>query len=112
MAAVARAKRSAARGAGRAAPPPSTFQLRLYIAGTSPRSARAIHNAKQICDEHLAGRYQLEVVDLFQQPGRAKDDQVVAAPTLIKRLPAPLTRIIGDLSDHDAVLAGLAVRRT
>ena len=88
------------------------FVLRLYVAGTSERSARAILNAKQICDEHLADRYELEVIDIFQQPSRAKDDQIVAVPTLIKRLPAPLKRFIGDLSDRDGVVVGLDVKRT
>jgi len=88
-----------------------TFVLRLYVAGTSERSAHAIHNAKQICDEHLAGRYELEVIDIFQQPGRAKDDQILAVPTLIKKLPAPLKRFIGDLSNRDVVLVGLDVKR-
>lgn len=87
------------------------FVLRLYVAGTSARSARAIANAKQICDEHLAGRYELEVIDIFQQPERAKDDQILAVPTLIKRLPAPLKRFIGDLSDREVVLVGLDVKR-
>jgi circadian clock protein KaiB len=83
--------------------------LRLYVAGTSARSVRAVHNAKQLCDEHLAGRYELEVIDIFQQPGRAKDDQILAVPVLIKKLPAPLKRFIGDLSDRDVLLAGLNV---
>jgi circadian clock protein KaiB len=85
--------------------------LRLYVAGTSERSARAIRNAKQICEEHLAGRYELEVIDIFQQTSRARDDQVVAVPTLIRRQPAPLRRFIGDLSDLDVVLTGLDVKR-
>jgi len=84
--------------------------LRLYIAGTSARSMRAIENAKQICDEHLEGRYQLEVIDIFQQPKLAKDDQILAVPTLIKRLPLPLRRFIGDLSERDVVLVGLDVK--
>jgi circadian clock protein KaiB len=104
-----------ARGPTRRAAGPSPsleiFVLRLYVAGASERSARAIHNAKQICDEHLAGRYELEVIDIFQQPERAKDDQILAVPTLIKRLPAPLKRFIGDLSDRDVVLVGLDVKR-
>jgi circadian clock protein KaiB len=83
------------------------FVLRLYVAGTSERSARAIQNARQICDEHLAGRYELDVIDVLQQPTLAKDDQIIAVPTLIKRLPAPLRRFIGDLSDRDVVLVGL-----
>jgi circadian clock protein KaiB len=85
--------------------------LRLYVAGTSERSARAIRNAKQLCDEHLAGRYELEVIDIFQQVERAKEDQVLAVPTLIKKLPVPLKRFIGDLSDRDVVLVGLDVKR-
>jgi len=85
--------------------------LRLYVAGTSERSARAIRNAKQICDEHLAGRYELEVIDIFQQTSRARDDQVLAVPTLIKKLPVPLKRFIGDLSDRDVVLVGLDVKQ-
>jgi circadian clock protein KaiB len=103
-------KRLDPRGASRACPV-ETFVLRLYVAGTSERSTRAIYNAKQICDEHLAGRYELEVVDIFQQPGRARDDQILAVPTLIKKLPAPLKRFIGDLSDRDVVLVGLDVKR-
>jgi circadian clock protein KaiB len=85
--------------------------LRLYVAGTSERSARAIRNAKQICEEHLAGRYELEVIDIFQQTSRARDDQVVAVPTLIRRQPEPLRRFIGDLSNLEVVLVGLDVRR-
>ena len=87
------------------------FVLRLYVAGTSERSARAIRNAKQICDEHLAGRYELEVIDIFQQTSRARDDQVLAVPTLIKKLPVPLKRFIGDLSNRDVVLVGLDVKQ-
>ena len=84
--------------------------LKLYIAGTSDRSVRAIQNAKEICDEHLAGAYELDVIDIFQQPKLAKDDQILAVPTLIKKLPLPLRRFIGDLSDRDVVLVGLDVR--
>ena len=85
--------------------------LRLYVAGTSPKSLRAIQNAKEICDEHLAGRYELEIIDIFQQPTLAKDDQILAVPTLIKRLPAPLRRFIGDLSDRKVVLVGLDLKQ-
>ena len=84
--------------------------LRLYIAGSSDRSMRAIQNAKEICDEHLAGAYQLEVIDIFQQPMLAKDDQILAVPTLIKRLPLPLRKIIGDLSDREGLLIGLDLK--
>ena len=87
------------------------FLLRLYVAGSSPRSLRAIQNARQICDEHLAGRYTLEVIDIFQQPSLARDDQIIAVPTLIKKLPAPLRRFIGDLSDQKVVIVGLDLKR-
>jgi circadian clock protein KaiB len=85
--------------------------LRLYIAGSSDRSTRAIQNAKEICEEHLAGTYELDVVDIFAQPTLAKDDQILAVPTLIKKLPLPLRRFIGDLSDRDVVLVGLDLKR-
>jgi circadian clock protein KaiB len=91
--------------------PASKMLLRLYVAGTSPRSLRAIQNAKSICDENLAGLYELEVIDIFQQPSLAKDDQILAVPTLIKKLPAPLRRFIGDLSDRKVVLVGLDLKR-
>ncbi len=94
----------------RAAQPTGTTVLRLYIAGSSDRSLRAIQNARQICDEHLAGAYELEVIDILQQPTLAKDDQILAVPTLIKKLPLPLRRFIGDLSDRDVVLVGLDVK--
>lgn len=87
------------------------YVLRLYVAGSSPRSLRAIQNARQICDEHLAGRYTLEVIDIFQQPSLARDDQIIAVPTLIKKLPAPLRRFIGDLSDQKVVIVGLDLKR-
>lgn len=96
----------------RAAKKPEKFVLRLYVAGTSVRSTRAIKNARAICDEHLAGRYALDVVDIFQQPALAKDDQILAVPTLIKKLPAPLRRFIGDLSNRDVVIVGLDLRKT
>jgi circadian clock protein KaiB len=85
--------------------------LRLYVAGSSERSTRAIMNARQLLDEHVAGRYTLEVIDLFQQPTLARDDQIVAVPTLIKKLPAPLQRFIGDLSDNRVTIVGLDLRR-
>jgi len=87
------------------------YILRLYVAGTSPRSLRAIRNARQVCDENLNGRYELEVVDVFQQPKLAKDEQIVAVPTLIKRLPPPIRRFIGDLSDAESLLIGLDLKR-
>ena len=84
--------------------------LRLYVAGTSERSTRALLNAKQICEAHLAGRYELDVIDIFQQPSLAREDQILAVPTLVKRSPAPVKRIIGDLSNTDAVLVGLGLK--
>ena len=87
-----------------------TFVLRLYVTGTTPKSLRAIANLQKICEEHLKGRYDLEVIDLYQQPVRAEGEQVVAVPTLIKQLPAPLRRLIGDMSDVERVLVGLDLR--
>ncbi len=88
------------------------FVLRLYVAGATSRSRRAILNINAICMEHLQGRYDLEVIDIHQKPAFAKDDQIVAAPTLIKRLPLPSRRIIGDLSDRENVLFALDLNRT
>jgi circadian clock protein KaiB len=87
------------------------YALRLYVTGTTPQSARAIANVRIICEEHLQGRYELEVVDLYQQPQLAEGEQIIVAPTLIKKLPLPLRRIIGDLSDIERVLVGLDLRR-
>ena len=86
---------------------PANYLLRLYVSGATPRSTRTIANIKKICEEHLQGRYQLEVIDIYQQPELARDAQLVAAPTLIRRLPLPLRRIIGELSDPERVLVGL-----
>lgn len=86
------------------------YLLRLYVAGTTQRSMAAIANIRKICEENLQGRYVLEVIDLYQQPQLAAGDQIVALPTLIKKLPPPLRRIIGDLSDTDKVLIGLDLK--
>ena len=86
------------------------FLLRLYIAGQSARSAAALSNLEAICEEHLAGRYQIEVIDLFKQPQLARGDQIIAVPTLVRRLPPPMKRIIGDLSSEESVLVGLDLR--
>jgi circadian clock protein KaiB len=86
------------------------YVLRLYVTGMTPRSTRAIENVRAICEEHLQGRYDLEVIDIYQQPVLAKGEQIIAAPTLIKQLPAPLRRIIGDLSNTERVLVGLDLR--
>lgn len=91
--------------------PLDSHLLRLYVTGMTPKSIRAITNIRKICDEHLQGRYELEVVDLYQQPQLAQDEQIIAAPTLIKELPLPLRRIIGDLSNTERVLVGLDLRR-
>ncbi len=86
---------------------PHRYRLRLYVTGTTERSTRAIQNIRAVCDEHLSGRYELEVIDIYQQPVLAQGHQIVAAPTLIKMLPPPLRRLIGNLSDVDRVLMGL-----
>jgi len=83
------------------------YILRLYITGTTNRSVLAITNLKKICEEYLEGRYELEVIDLYKKPFLAKDEQIIAAPTLIKKLPLPFRRIIGDMSDKEKVLLGL-----
>jgi circadian clock protein KaiB len=87
------------------------YVLRLYVTGATSRSRSAIVNINAICHEHLEGKYDLEVIDIHQKPALAKDEQIVAAPTLIKQLPLPLRRIIGDLSDRDSVLFGLDLKR-
>jgi circadian clock protein KaiB len=83
------------------------YTLQLFITGSTPRSTRAIDNLHRICEQNLKGRYQLEVIDVYQNPEATQKLQIVATPTLVKILPAPLRRIIGDLSDKDRVLAGL-----
>jgi circadian clock protein KaiB len=86
------------------------WELRLYVAGQTPKSLRAFANLKQICEEHLAGKYRIEVVDLLKNPQLAKGDQILAIPTLVRKLPEPVRKIIGDLSDTDRVLVGLDLR--
>jgi len=83
------------------------YALRLYVSGATPGSTRAIENVKTLCEEHLPGRYDLEVVDIYQQPGLAEDDRILATPTLVRRLPLPLRRLVGDLSDPERVLGRL-----
>ncbi|MGA2142330.1 MAG: circadian clock KaiB family protein [Brevinematales bacterium] len=85
------------------------YKLRLYVTGTTLQSIRAITNIKKICEEYLKGRYDLEVIDLYQKPHLAKGEQIIAIPTLIKELPLPLRRIIGDLSRTENVLVGLDI---
>ena len=84
-----------------------SYLLRLYVTGMTPRSVKAISNINKICEEHLKGRYELEVIDLYKKPNLAKGEQIIAAPTLIKKLPLPLRRIIGDMSNTERVLVGL-----
>jgi circadian clock protein KaiB len=86
-----------------------SYELKLYVAGTSPRSGQAIANVRSLCEEYLAGRYDLEVIDIYQQPAVAVSEQIVAAPTLIKKNPAPTRRMIGDLSSRDKILVGLNI---
>lgn len=88
----------------------SFVELRLYVAGQSSKCMRAIENLAIVCHEHLAGRYQVEVIDLLENPALARGDEIIAVPTLIRRLPVPIRRIIGDLSDTDKVLVGLQIR--
>jgi circadian clock protein KaiB len=86
------------------------YLLKLYVAGTTPKSSQAITNIKRICEEHLIGRYELEVIDIYQQPVLAKGEQIVAVPTLIKKLPLPLRRFIGSMADAERILVGLDLR--
>ena len=95
----------------RARSPSDEWILRLYVAGQSPRSAAALQNLEAICEEHLAGRYRIEVIDLMKQPQLARGDQIVAVPTLVRHLPPPMKKIIGDLSNEERVLVGLDLRQ-
>ena len=95
--------------ASKAARPEAEWQLRLYVAGTTPRSATALANLKQVCETHLAGRYTIEVIDLLVNPKLAAGDQILAVPTLVRKFPEPLRKIIGDLSNEEKVLVGLDV---
>jgi circadian clock protein KaiB len=87
------------------------YVLRLYVTGMTPRSTEAFEAIKAICEQHLQGRYELEVIDIYQRPALARDEQIIAAPTLVKKLPLPLRRLIGNLSDKERVLLGLDLRR-
>ncbi len=86
------------------------FELRLYVAGRTPKAVRAFANLQKICNEHLAGRYSIEVVDLLENPQLGRGDQILAIPTLVRRLPEPIRKIIGDLSNTERVLVGLDLR--
>ncbi len=87
------------------------YVLRLYVAGTTPRSQEAIQTVTSICKEHLEGRYELQVVDIYQQPTLARGEQIIAAPTLVKKLPEPLRKIIGSMADKEKVLVGLDLQK-
>ncbi len=87
------------------------YLLRLYVAGATPKSTQAIINLKQMCEEYLAGRYDLEVIDIYQQPVLAKGEQIIAAPTLVRRLPLPLRRFIGTMADAKRILVGLDLKQ-
>ncbi len=88
----------------------ANWDLRLYVAGQTPRAVRAFANLKRICEEHLAGEYHIEVIDLLKEPRLALGDQIVAVPTLVRKLPVPVRKIIGDLSNTERVLVGLDLR--
>ena len=91
-------------------PDPSFWELRLYVAGQTPKSMAALNNLKQLCETHLAGQYRIEVIDLLVHPQLAKGDQIFAIPTLVRRLPEPLRRFIGDFSNTERMLVGLDLR--
>ncbi len=90
-------------------PSVNLITLRLYVAGQTPKSVAALANLKRVCEQHLPGRYVIEVIDLLQQPDRAKADQIVAIPTLVRTLPEPMRKVIGTLADAERVLVGLQI---
>ena len=92
--------------------PSNQWELRLYVAGQSPKSAAAVINLKKLCETHLAGKYRIEVIDLLRNPQLSVDDQIVAVPTLVRKLPIPMRKIIGDLSNSERTLVGLQLRPT
>jgi circadian clock protein KaiB len=86
------------------------YHLRLFVTGQTPRSVKSVENLRRLCEKYLKGRYELEVIDIYQQPGLASENQIIATPTLIKKLPLPLRRLVGDFSNQDRVLLGLDLR--
>ena len=92
--------------------PDGEYHLRLYVAGQSPKSVRAVENLRRVCEEYLPGRYTIELVDLLENPQLARGDEIIAVPTLVRKLPEPIRRIIGDLSDTEKVLIGLQLEKT
>jgi len=105
-----RTKANTRRGPGASGRKAALWELRLYVAGMTPTSVRAFDNLKKICEEYLQGTYTIQVIDLLQRPALASGDQIVAVPTLVRRLPSPVKKIIGDLSNTERVLVGLDVR--
>ena len=91
--------------------PDGMYHLRLYVAGQSPKSVRAVENLRRVCEEHLAGIYTIELIDLLENPQLARGDEIIAVPTLVRKLPEPIRRIIGDLSDTEKVLVGLQLEK-
>jgi circadian clock protein KaiB len=102
-------KPSAAASKRRAGPRPETWRLRLYVADGSPRSRTALLNLQRLCEKHLPGRYRIEIVDLRRNPALARADEIVAVPTLVRRLPPPIRKIVGDLSSDERTLVGLQI---
>jgi circadian clock protein KaiB len=98
------------KGSRASSQPAKKYELRLYVAGQTPKSIAAFANLKKICEEHLAGEYHIEVIDLMKQPQLASGDQILAIPTLVRKLPEPIKKIIGDLSNTERVLVGLDLR--
>ena len=94
----------------RETPPDKAYLLRLYVTGTTPKSTLAIQNIRRICEQHLKGRYELEVIDIYQHPVLARHEQIFAAPTLVKELPPPLRKLIGTMADEERVLLGLDLK--
>ncbi|HTL16055.1 MAG TPA: circadian clock KaiB family protein [Patescibacteria group bacterium] len=91
-------------------PKPLAYAMKLYVTGATPRSTQAVSNLRRLCDQYLPGRYKLEVIDIYQQPALAREGQVIAAPTLVRTLPSPLRRFIGDMSNVTHLLAGLDIK--
>lgn len=104
-------KKPALRSAKNDLPPeiPETWELKLYVAGKTPKSVSALNNLKKYCEEHLKGLYKIEVIDLLEKPQLAEGDQILAVPTLVRKVPVPIRKIIGDLSNEEKVLVGLNI---
>lgn len=103
-------RKSPSKKPGKAVAPKEFYDLRLYVAGQTARSLAAVANLRKICKEHLAGRYRIKVIDLLEHPQLARGDQILALPTLVRRLPEPIRKLVGDLSDTDRALVGLDLR--